>query len=74
MSRILVRAGAEYLAFSPDEWTALTRSDRARYEVVIRGLTDVDAAALLAAELRKLCSEPPPGDPTAATVETSGDA
>jgi hypothetical protein len=31
--------------------------------VVVRHLTDSDAAAILAAELRKVCSDPPPAAP-----------
>jgi hypothetical protein len=36
-------------------------------------LADADAAALLAAELRKVCSEPPPVEPAAAPVDAAGD-
>jgi hypothetical protein len=73
MSRVLVRVGAEYLTFSPDEWTRLSASDRKTYEVVIQELADADAAALFAAELRKVCSDQPPDDQAAAPVEWTRD-
>ena len=50
----------------------MSAAERARYEVVVRGLADADAAAILAAELRKLCSEPPPTESPPADVPPPG--